>query len=127
MAFRTAVFSEARSLLRETVKSFPSSEFRIDVADPLPPKNALAPDVQPRQPMMRVENTDKGWTVVNDLNEVRLYTQDGAPMYLATREEVVGQCTANGMYQAKAGNPGGWPEGTLLEFSVEMPSERPRG
>lgn len=78
-------------------------------------------------PMMHIEKREQGWTVVNQDGEIRLHTKEGAPMYLSTREEVAGQCNANGMYQAAKNNPGGWPEGTLLEFSVDVQPERPRG
>lgn len=69
--------------------------------------------------MMHIEKRLEGWTVVNDAGEIRLHTEKGVPMYLETEEEVVRQCNANGMYRAGKGNPGGWPEGTLLELSVE--------
>lgn len=79
--------------------------------------------------MMHIEQRPQGWTVVNDAGELRLHTKEGEPMYLPTKDDVVRQCNANGMYQARPGNPGGYPEGTLLEFSWEHEStiERPRG
>jgi len=79
--------------------------------------------------MMHIEQRPQGWTVVNDAGELRLHTQKGEPMYLQNKEDVVRQCNANGLYQARRGNPGGYPEGTLLEFSVDKQStaQRPRG
>lgn len=69
--------------------------------------------------MMHIEKLEQGWTVLDDSGQVRLQTKDGQPMYLSSEAEVVAQCTANGAYRARRDNPGGWPEGTLLVFSID--------
>ena len=73
--------------------------------------------------MMFIEQRPEGWTVVQrETGAVMLKDPGGgSPWFLATREEVVAQCRAAGLMQARAGNPGGWPEGTLLELAYGAP------
>ncbi len=82
---------------------------------------------------MRIKQVGNGkWTVVHDVTgaimlrvdtETDILTPDGterltAPKYLDTREEVKQLCMQHGLYEAKADNPGGLPEGTLIGLFI---------
>ncbi len=75
--------------------------------------------------MMRIKQVDNGkWTVVHDVTgSVMLRAKvpcsnATAPMYFDTREEVKELCTQHGLYEVRAGNPDGLPEGTLVELVI---------
>lgn len=73
--------------------------------------------------MMHITKQSAGWTVIDDAGTVKLVSPvDRKPMHLPTRAEVVNQCRASGLYEARDGNPGGFPKGTLLELSIKTPS-----
>lgn len=67
---------------------------------------------------MRIAETQHGWTLLNDVGEVKLRTEDGEPLYLPTRADVKAQCLNARLYEVKEGNPAGLPAGTLVGFSA---------
>jgi hypothetical protein len=67
--------------------------------------------------MMHIEQRPEGWTVVDDAGKVMLVDAEHQPLYCGTREAVKQCCTANKLFEAREGNPGGWPAGTLLELT----------
>lgn len=83
--------------------------------------------------MMRIKQVSNGkWTVVHDVTgAVMLRVDTGtdvlsgegterltAPKYCDTREEVKQLCMQCGLYEVKADNPDGYPEGTLVELRI---------